>query len=325
MLVAIMVALPGGPGFAILAAAEPLTVPVSGETPENFESSCFQAGGQPFEIHDSSGGIATSVCEFSDGGVNECNWSAGTCSYGIETRVQPTPRSPLDDVSVDPDDLGGILDDSTAPPAEETAAPATEPAAEKTAEPATEPAAEKTAEPATEPAAEETADGARPTDVSTAEASSQTGPAGGSAVGDQSGQSASAEEPASLTILAFACEPGYDPFALDADPAQECSEPTDGVPFALTGDGTDMTRSAGDDGDGTATFQELAPGVYRLTGQPPSWGGVAFVHDCASSVRSFDDAAFFPLAMVGPTGTIGLTLLPGETLECGWYQVAAGS
>jgi len=318
LLVTITSTLLGGAGLAVPAVAAPIQGDTEGLTPEVFEDVCFEGGGQPFEITDDNGNVTSSVCEHADGLVSECNWGQDTCTWNQPARVQPTPRSPLDDVSVDPDDLEGVLDDSTAPAA-------TEPPAEETAEPATEPAAEETAEPATEPAAEETADGARPTDVSTAEASSQTGPAGGSAVGDQSGQSASAEEPASLTILAFACEPGYDPFALDADPAQECSEPTDGVPFALTGDGTDMTRSAGDDGDGTATFQELAPGVYRLTGQPPSWGGVAFVHDCVSSVRSFDDAAFFPLAMVGPTGTISLTLLPGETLECGWYQVAAGS
>lgn len=324
LLVAITITLLGGTGPSMaVAAAEPITVPVSGDTPGNFESSCFAAGGQPFEIHNSGGGVATSVCEFSDGSFNECNWSAGTCTYDIPPRVLPTPSGPLDDVSVDPDDLGGVLDEGP-PPA------ATEPPAEETAEPATEPAAEETDESATVPATGETEDDAPATEASTTEATSQSGPSGGTggpggnAADARSGQSASGQEVASLTIAAFTCEPGYDPFALDADPGQECSEPTDGVPFALSGDGTDMTRSAGDDGSGTARFEELAPGIYRLTGQPPSWGGVAFVHDCLSSVRSFDDAAFFPLAMVGPTGTLGLTLLPGEALECGWYQVAAG-
>lgn len=165
-------------------------------------------------------------------------------------------------MSVDPDDLGGVLDEGTTQPAP------------------TEPPAEPTAEPATEPATEATEEDAPPTAASTTEATSQTDPAGsigsigstgstgGSAADAQSGQSASGQEPASLTIVAFTCEPGYDPFATDADPAQDCSEPTDGVPFALTGDGTDMTRSAGDDGSATVLFQELEPGVYRLTGQP---------------------------------------------------------
>lgn len=324
LIVAITITLLGGTGpFIGDAAAEPVTVPVQGENPENFESSCFVAGGQPFEIHDAEGGVASSVCEFPNGAVNECDYSGGTCTYDVF--VHPTPSGPMGDVSVDPDDLGGVLDEdppppaATQPPAEMQPPVATQPPAEVTMEPTTEPADESATEPATEAAADNA--------PSTPEAGSQNGPSGGTggnAADAQSGQSASGQEPASLTIVAFTCEAGYDPFALDADPGQDCSEPTDGVPFALTGDGTDTTRSAGDDGSGTARFEELAPGVYRLAGQPPSWGGVAFVHDCASSVRSFDDAAFFPLAMVGPTGTLGLTLMPSEALECGWYQVAAG-
>jgi hypothetical protein len=315
LLIAITVALPAVAGLAVPAAAAPIQTDTEGLTPEFFEFACFEGGGQPFEILDSNGGVASSVCENADGTVSECNWGQGTCDWNQPGRVQPTPSGPLDDVSVDPDDLGGILDEGTSPPV------ATEPASEETDESATEPATEETDEDA--PTQEATTIDATPV-TDPAGNTGSTGNTGGSAAGAQSGQSASGQESASLTIVAFTCEPGYDPFALDADPAQDCSEPTDGVPFALTGDGTDMTRSAGDDGSGTATFQDVAPGVYRLAGQPPSWGGVAFVHDCVSSVRSFDDAAFFPLAMVGPTGTLGLTLLPGETLECGWYQVAAG-
>ncbi|HEV2068004.1 MAG TPA: hypothetical protein VGR08_14335, partial [Thermomicrobiales bacterium] len=227
LLFMITITLLGGAGLAVpAAAAEPLTVPVSGETPENFESSCFADGGQPFEINDSNGGVATSVCQYSNGSFNECNWGAGTCTYGGGTRVQPPPRGPLDDVTVDPDDFAGVLDESPSQPA------ATEPPAEETDEPATEPATE---------AIEETDE----TDESAAEQTPLTNPAGstgstggaggtgGNTESDESGQSASAQGPASLTIVAFTCEPGYDPFALDADPAQDCSELTDGVPFAL--------------------------------------------------------------------------------------------
>lgn len=321
LLVAITITLLGGTGpFLGDAAAEPVTVPVTdGENPEDSESSCFTAGGQPFEIYDSEGGVASSVCEFPGGAVNECDWSAGTCTYGGEF-VHPTPGGPMDNVSVDPNDLGGVLDEGPPPPT------ATEPPIEKTVEPTIKPTTGATVESATKPAIGATVGAAPATKASTTEAGSQSGPSvgtGGKAADSQSGQSASGQEPASLTIVAFRCEAGYDPFALDADPGQDCSEPTDSVPFALTGNGTDTTRSAGDDGSGIARFEALAPGVYRLAGQPPTWGGVAFVHDCVSSVRSFDDAAFFPLAMVGPTGTLGLTLMPGEALKCGWYQVAA--
>jgi len=313
LLVAITLTLLGGAGLAVPVAAAPVQTDTEGLTPEDFEFACFGGGGQPFEILDSSGGVATSVCENADGTVSECNWGQDTCDWNQPGRVLPTPSGPLDDVSVDPNDLGGVLDEGTAPPAEET---------DDTDETATETATGETAE--DDPTQEASTIDATPV-TDPADNTGSTGNTGGSAADDRSGQSTSGQEAASLTIVAFTCEPGYDPFALDADPARDCSELTDGVPFALTGDDTDMTRSAGDDGDGTATFEDLTPGVYRLTGQPPSWGGVAFVHDCASSSRSFDDAAFFPLAMVGPTGTIGLTLLPGETLECGWYQVAAGS
>ncbi len=323
LLVALTVALIGGAGRDLSVAAAPSQTGAgsAGVTLDSFEQGCLYQGGQPFEITDDNGGVVTSVCEHKDGTVDECEWGQDICNWGQFSRVQPTPSGPLDDVSVDPDDLGGVLDEEPPPLA------ATEPPAEETVEPATEPATEAADESATEPAIGATEEDAPATEASTTEAASQSGPSGGTggdAADAQSGQSASGQEPASLTIVVFTCEAGYDPFDLDADPGQDCSEPTDGVPFALTGDGTDTTRSAGDDGSGTARFEELAPGVYRLAGQPPSWGGVAFVHDCVSSIRSFDDAAFFPLAMVGPTGTLGLTLMPSEALECGWYQVAAG-
>ena len=158
LLIAITVTLLGGAGFAVPAAAAPqhqTGAGSAGVTPEGFEDGCFLEGGQPFEILDSSGGVSMSVCERTDGTVDECDWASDICTWGT-TSVQPTPSGPLDDVSVDPDDLGGILDEGPSQPA------ATEPPAES----ATEPATGETDESATEPATGETEDDAPATEAS---------------------------------------------------------------------------------------------------------------------------------------------------------------
>ena len=122
----ITITLLGGAGLAVPAAAAPQhQTDAQHTTPEGFESGCFLDGGQPFEITDSSGNVTSSVCDHKDGTMSECNWGSDTCNWNMPGRVLPTPDGPLGDVSVDPDDLGGVLDESPSQPA------ATEPATDE--------------------------------------------------------------------------------------------------------------------------------------------------------------------------------------------------
>lgn len=141
------------------------------------------------------------------------------------------------------------------------------------------------------------------------------------------GSGAEPSDAASLTIVVRSCAPGYDPFSSAADPARECSDPTDGVAFRLGGSDTtrptsaDATRATGADGPGAVVFAGLASGAYRLVERRPTGYAFAFVLGCTSNVRAFEGGPFFPLATVGADGTLGVTVLAGEDLACDWYDV----
>ncbi|MDQ3512051.1 MAG: prealbumin-like fold domain-containing protein [Chloroflexota bacterium] len=96
-------------GLAQSAATEPIGPPVN--TPSEFEQKCFEAGGQPFEILDGNGSVTSSICELPQGDT-ECNYVTNMCDV-YPPSIQPTPGGPLDDTSIDPDDVGGIFVDDT--------------------------------------------------------------------------------------------------------------------------------------------------------------------------------------------------------------------
>lgn len=97
------------------AAAEPNSTGAgsSGVTLDTFEQGCFLEGGQPFEITDSAGNVTLSVCERSNGLVDECNWGTDTCNWGLPGRTRPT-TNPLQDTR--PGGTGGVFVDETITP-----------------------------------------------------------------------------------------------------------------------------------------------------------------------------------------------------------------
>ena len=120
--------------------------------------------------------------------------------------------------------------------------------------------------------------------------------------------------PATLTIVTFTCDPGYNVFAKNADPAADCPETAAGVQFALSGGGAAKKLKTGD--DGKAVFSNLKGGVFSLVETFPTGVTSAFIDSCGSNLRDFRDYPFNPFARVGSSGTIGVTLNAGERLTC---------
>jgi len=136
-------------------------------------------------------------------------------------------------------------------------------------------------------------------------------------------------EPAALSITVRPCPPGYDPLAEDADYARDCREPAGDTLFSLALAGSQASgpsASTGSSGDApqesTVGFSELTPGRYTVGAAPPAEIESAFIGACTSDTRDFTDYPFVPFALVGPDGAAALTLEPGETLACDWYQIA---
>jgi len=105
MAVVALLAAPMNSGFVRLVAAEPVSVPAGDANPENFEDSCLAIGGEAITIEDGSGNALESSCEVG-GGVNECNWIADICTYGAFEQATAA-------ISIDPDDVGGVLQEDT--------------------------------------------------------------------------------------------------------------------------------------------------------------------------------------------------------------------
>jgi hypothetical protein len=152
-----------------------------------------------------------------------------------------------------------------------------------------------------------------------------SGGSGGNGGGQPSAPDATPDpdDPASLVLTAHTCPAGYDLHASAANPAEDCEDLANGIAFSLAADGEDEPRT-GDDSDARVTFDDLKAGSYLLAASFPAEVQTAFIAGCESDRRDFPaDHPFTPFAYAGPDGQIGVNLVPGETLECGWYDVPA--
>ena len=124
-----------------------------------------------------------------------------------------------------------------------------------------------------------------------------------------------------MTIVKFTCDKDYDPLAQDAKPEKDCDKKTDDVTFSIIGaKNASISGKTGDDGDGTVTFKNLKAGSYLLQETYPENTQKAFIWTCESDVR-VHDYPFAPFARIDETGMIKVSLTPGETLTCDWYNV----
>jgi hypothetical protein len=136
--------------------------------------------------------------------------------------------------------------------------------------------------------------------------------------------------PATLIVQKYDCEEGYDWREDEADPAEECTERPDGIVFQLDVIRTSPSPSpspvpqraeTSEEAPEAARFGGLRAGEYRLTELDLAEGTVAFILTCESTVRDFEDYPYYPFALAAADGSVDLTLVAGETLECAWYNV----
>jgi hypothetical protein len=158
-----------------------------------------------------------------------------------------------------------------------------------------------------------------------------TGPVGGGTPGGATTQPADPNAPATLVIVKLTCPEGYDIYDSEADVEEDCDELTEGIEFALT-DLTALAEAEDDeeilpdvqltDEDGEALWSDLAAGPYLLVEALPADTQEAFIWTCESDLREFQiQYPLTPFTFAGPDGQVGITLIPGETLECSWYNV----
>jgi hypothetical protein len=136
-------------------------------------------------------------------------------------------------------------------------------------------------------------------------------------------------EPATFAITVRTCPPGYDPRSESADYLVDCRESAGDTMFALALAGSTASgpsASTGTSGDApqeaTVTFSGLAAGRYTAAATAPPEIASAFIGACQSDARDFSGYPFVPFAVAAADGTVVLSLEPGETLACDWYQIA---
>lgn len=142
--------------------------------------------------------------------------------------------------------------------------------------------------------------------------------------GDARGSDATPDRAASVTVNVYTCDAMHDPIDPNRTLVDECNLGTADLPFRLESlepDGSTAMASTGSGGHpATIMFSELSPGRYRLSIGESSEIALSYIARCSSTVRSFD-YPFEPFAIVEPGGRVNLELLPGESLECDWFDV----
>ncbi|MDQ3525021.1 MAG: class F sortase, partial [Chloroflexota bacterium] len=125
--------------------------------------------------------------------------------------------------------------------------------------------------------------------------------------------------PGELTINKWTCPEGYDPFAWNADPKNDCTELTNGVTFILDQPvGVDLQTDTGDSINGAVYFGGLEPGAYTVTEIVPDGIAMVFVYDCVG----LNTGAVHPMPLsVGPT--LAMSIAGGDEIVCDWMNVPA--
>ncbi len=122
-----------------------------------------------------------------------------------------------------------------------------------------------------------------------------------------------------ITIYKHTCPGGYNPHAWNADPATDCTDGPNGVPFTAAGpNGYQHQSTTGDSTPYTVSFGELEPGAYTITEHAPSGTALTFVWNCYG--QTMGELRPTPLS-VG--STLQITLDAGEAIACHWYNVPA--
>ena len=116
--------------------------------------------------------------------------------------------------------------------------------------------------------------------------------------------------PGTLSVYKYTCPAGYNLNSQSANPAGDCTTPTDGVQMTYTGqDQSNQTQTTAN--GGVATFTNLTPGTFTLSETPPT-GTSATVWICESAMQA-------PSSGTGTT--INGQIAGDEQLSCRFYNV----
>lgn len=123
--------------------------------------------------------------------------------------------------------------------------------------------------------------------------------------------------PGEILIYKYTCPEGYDAYAWNAKPQDECTEGTNGVTFNVEGpDGYSSQSDTGDSVEYAVMFGGLQPGSYTVVETYPDNTQYAFVWDCYG--QRMGELRPTPLS----TGdTLYLDVSAGEEIVCYWYNV----
>lgn len=137
---------------------------------------------------------------------------------------------------------------------------------------------------------------------------------------DEEGATGGGSTATSLTITLFTCPSGYDLFAEDADPAEDCDEVEEDVEFTSLGERSQITASKITDENGQAIYPKLGSGHHLITAYIPYSVDYAFILGCGSNLSDYA-SPLYPVAFTGPNGEISIDVQKGEQLACDWYNV----
>ena len=123
--------------------------------------------------------------------------------------------------------------------------------------------------------------------------------------------------PGDITIHKWACPPGYDPYAWEANPELECTEGVNGVTFEAAGPNGYQSQSVtGDAIEFGVQFGSLEPGSYTVTEVLPAGTAWSFVWNCYG--QRMGELRPTPLT-VG--NTLSIDVAAGESIVCQWFNV----
>jgi hypothetical protein len=121
-----------------------------------------------------------------------------------------------------------------------------------------------------------------------------------------------------ITVYKYTCPEGYNRNAWGANPAEDCTQATNGVTFTLDvpPPDTDLQSNTGDSVNGAVYFGSLTPGDYTLTEMVPSGIVDVFVWNCVG----INTSSVHPIPLsVGPT--LAFRIQGGDAITCYWYNV----
>ena len=118
-----------------------------------------------------------------------------------------------------------------------------------------------------------------------------------------------------FAVTAYTCAPGYEAGRNVADFAADCTQATNGVPFALVERGGDSRQATtGDSGEGEARFAVTTPGVYDLSETPPA-GTATQVAFCG-----VDGGDLTPADLGDGLATFDIDG-SGRAVVCAWFNI----